>query len=407
MSTGAVPWFHVLKEPWGAVLALGILWLGIQFSTLGPLTPILVSQGGGLDKAQVVLFFVILVVTGIGTTLATGYLSDGRVPRFLLILVFGLLGAVGNAGLAAGGPPCWYYLFGALSSCGFVLFSQFFAVAQAGVMGNWLPHTRVLGTTVLRTIYSLGFILGTGLASFLLLWVELRVLFWTMAASGVTLAVVSAALVARLETKVPATQAISEGHPPHPSAPTSSVWTSLAALALPLWALALLQGADRARGVYLPLVTFHLYHDPRWAPMLFGTTAAFELVTMILLGSVAIRFGERWTIVTGALVGAACFASMAVFPSLPMLFLANVVYSIFNAVLFGVAMAYVQGMVAHRPGLGNSLFVLTMNLGALVGIFAPAVLPGYSPTIFFLPGGLCLAGALLMGERVKIRGLQR
>ena len=358
METTTGRWYRVLREPWGAVLGICIVWLGLQASALGPLTPILITQLGGLDKTQVVLFFVINILIGIAVNLATGYLSDGKVPRPVLILVAGVVSSVGNAGLAVGGSAGMLYFFGALTSTGLVLFSQFFAVAQAQVMKLWSKEDKVLGTTVLRTGFSLGFIVGTGLASALLLWIDLRSLFWGLSVTGVLLAVFSTVVVLRIE-----------------------VW-----------------------GRSLGSVAFQLFHDAHWAPLMFGTTAAVELVSMILVGSLAVRFGERRTIVVGALLGAACFVVMAVFPSLAVMFLANVAYAFFIAMLMGVAMAYIQGMLAHRPGLGGSLYVLTMNVGALIGTFAPVVVTGYSPATFFLPAGLCVLGAVLMvgrGEPVR------
>ncbi len=401
METKADQWDRVLRDPWGAVLGVCILWLGLQASALGPLTPILITQLGGLDKAQVVLFFVINILTGIAVNLATGYLSDGKVPRPALILVAGLVSAVGNAGLAAGGPAGMLYFYGALTSTGLVLFSQFFAVAQAEVMKAWSKEARVLGTTVLRTGFSLGFIVGTGMASLLLLWIDLRTLFWAMAVMGTLLAVFSAGVVARLEAR-----GKSEGlHPLEESSGAPSVdagsLISWGAVALPLAALALMQGADRTRMIYMPLVAFQLFHDARWAPLMFGVTAAVELVSMILVGSLAVRFGERRTIMAGALLGTACFVAMAVFPTLPIMFLANVAYAFFIAMLMGVAMAYIQGLLAHRPGLGGSLYVLTINVGALIGTFAPVVVTGYSPATFFLPAALCVLGAVLMAGRKK------
>jgi len=389
-------WYRILRAPWGMVLGFCIFWMGLQASSLGPLTPILITQLGGLDKAQVVLFFVVNILTGIVVNLTAGYLSDGKVPRPLLILVAGLVSTAGNAGLAAGGPAEMLYVYGALTSTGLVLFSQFFALGQAEVMKHWSKQDKVLGTTVLRTAFSLGFIIGTGLAAILLLWIDLRSLFWFLAASGALFAVFSAAVTAWVEASGRAIGSQPSEAEHHASRQSQLAVIPWGALIVPIAALALMQGADRARMIYMPLVVVQSFHDARWAPLLFGITAAMELGTMVLVGSLAVRFGEKRTIVAGDFLGSACFAAMAVFPTLAVLFLANVAYSFFIAMLMGVAMAFVQGLLAHRPGMGGSLYVLTMNLGSLVGTLAPIVITGYSSTTFLLPAGLCLLGALLM-----------
>jgi len=388
-------WHRILQEPRGVVLGLCILWLGLQASAINPVLPILITQFGGLDKAQVVVFFVISTLAGMVWNLATGHLSDGRVSRATIVLVGGLVAAVGTAGLTFAGPPVQLYFFGALVGGNMVLMSQFFAVAQTSVMKSWTRGDRVVGITVLRTGFSLGFIVGTGLASLLLLWMDLRTLFWVMGVAWLALAGIAATVMVRTEAWARTQPGPADEHSPGPdSGPTGGF--SWGALVLPLAALALMQGADRARLVYLPLVTFEAFHDAKWAPLLFGITAATELVTMVVVGSLASRVGEKRTIFAGALLGAGCFALMALFPNLPMLFLTNILYAVFVAMLLGVAMAYIQGLLVHRPGLGGSLFLLTRNFGALIGTFVPLAVPGYSPAIFFLPGALCLAGALLM-----------
>lgn len=387
-------WHRILQEPRGLVLGVCVLWLGLQASAVNPLLPILISHFGGLDKGQVVVFFVISTLAGMVWNLATGHLSDGRVPRSAIVLVGGLVAAAGTAGLTLGGAPGELYFFGALVGGNMVLMAQLFAVAQTSVMKSWSRPDRVVGITVLRTGFSLGFIVGTGLASLLLVWIDLRSLFWVMAGGWLALAGIAAAVVVHTEAWAKGQPGIQERESGGDAVGADKFSWKL--LVVPLLALALMQGADRARMVYLPLVTFEAFHDARWAPLLFGITAATELVTMVLVGSLAVKIGEKRTIFAGALLGAGCFALMAVFPNLPVLFLTNVLYAVFVAMLLGVAMAYIQGMLVHRPGLGGSLFLLTRNLGALIGTFLPLAVPGYAPAIFFLPGALCLAGALLM-----------
>ena len=80
---------------------------------------------------------------------------------------------------------------------------------------------------------------------------------------------------------------------------------------------------------------------------MFGITAAAELVTMGAMGYLSSKIGEKATISLGALVGAVYFGIMSFSQSLPLLYAAHVMYAIFIAALLGVAMAYVQGLVAN------------------------------------------------------------
>jgi MFS family permease len=146
---------------------------------------------------------------------------------------------------------------------------------------------------------------------------------------------------------------------------------------------------------------FQLTSDASIAPLMFGVTAAFELITMSLMGNLSGKIGEKSTIALGALVGALYYVIHSFSQSLPLLYLANAVYAIFVAVLYGVAMAYVQGLMEHRAGMGGSLYVSVLNVGSLVGILSPLLVTGYDQTLFIIPALLCLGGAalLMIGDR--------
>jgi MFS transporter, SET family, sugar efflux transporter len=172
-------------------------------------------------------------------------------------------------------------------------------------------------------------------------------------------------------------------------------------LIVPLVALIMMRGADSARGVYLPLVMFQLFKDATIAPLMFGITAAAELVAMGVMGYIASKIGEKVTISIGALVGAAVYVVLSFSQSLPLMYIAHVFYAIFVAAVVGVSMAYVQNLVKNRAGLGGSLYMMVFNGGSLIGILAPLLVHDYDQTIFIAPIILCLAGAVLLmvGDR--------
>jgi MFS family permease len=122
---------------------------------------------------------------------------------------------------------------------------------------------------------------------------------------------------------------------------------------------------------------------------------------MGLLGYLASRIGEKYTIAIGALAGAFSFFILSSAQSLPPLYAASVLYAVFNAALLGVAMAYFQGLLSNRAGLGGSLYAAIFSVGSLVGIFAPLLVPGYDPAIFRIAAILCLVGTalLVVGDR--------
>lgn len=370
-------------------------------AVVNPLLPIVISDKIGLDKVEVTAFYLLNTLCGIGITLGSGYLSDGLVARYKLVLTGGIVATLGNLGIAVATRPAHVFIAGPLAFAHFLLFPQLFAVAKAGFAADWSREDQVMGITTLRTMFSLGFIVGTGLASGLARIMDIQAAFFLVAGAILALTLYAARVLYRVESHI-ARQA---GHPtPTGDDALSSrpaVTLPLYALILPLLSLAILQGADSTRRVYLPLVMFDLFHDASIAPLMFGITAAAELITMSVMGYLSSQIGERKTITSGAAVGAVYFGILAVTRSLPVLYFANVIYAVFIAALLGVAMAYIQGLIAHRAGMGGSLYVSVLNVGSLVGILSPLLASGYSQAVFIIPAVLCASGAilLLVGDR--------
>lgn len=361
-----------------------------------PLLPIVISERIGLDKNNVTFFFLINALLGAIVTMVSGYLSDGVIARYKLVLIGGLSSAVGYLGIAAATQPIHAFIAGPITVMLGILFPQLFAIAKAGIVADWERNAQMSGITALRTLYSLGFILGTMLASWLVRLFDIQMIFVLNGIAVALLTVLAAVVLFRIERhirqrteQVPSVETKQSVSKPQSQLP-------LSALVVPLFALIIIRGADSTRGVYLPLVLFQIFHDAAIAPLMFGITAAGELVTMTLIGRLANKIGEKATISIGALVGAVYFLIIASTQSLSVLYLAHLLYAVFIASLLGVAMAFVQGLFADRAGLGGSVYMASMNVGSLIGILSPSLIAGYNPSIFLIPVVLCIAGAIML-----------
>lgn len=388
-----------MSAPYGAALGFCILLQGALIAVYVPLLPIVISERIGLDKSGVMAFLVINNLVGILIVLATGYLSDGTIARYKLVAAGGLSATLGYAGVAIATLPLHAYLSGIAIVGLTVIFPQLFAVAKSNVVAGWEREDQVMGITALRTLFSLGFVLGTSVSGLLARAMDIQAAFYFIAGGALLLTVIAAFVLYRMEahSRVQAALPVDNVQ----VAASRPVVLPLWALIAPLLALTLIRGADGTRGSYLALVMFDLFEDASIAPLMFQITAATELITMGLVSYLASRIGEKGAISIGALFGTAYFVILSTSQSLPMLYFAHVLYAVFLASLLGVAMAYVQGLMAHRSGMGGSLYMAVMNVGTLIGILTPVFVTGYSQTIFVIPAGLCLVGAavLMFGDR--------
>jgi MFS transporter, SET family, sugar efflux transporter len=390
---------RLIQSRYGGALALSILLQGALVSTLSPLLPILISEKIGLSKSEVIVFFVLNTLIGMAVILGTGWLSDGTIARYKLVLVGAFISTLGFIGLSQATLPVHAWLAGIAIAAMSVSFPQLFAVAKSSVVAEWEREAQVMGITVLRTMFSLGFIFGTAIASGVAHF-DIRLVFLGIAAANVMVALAAAYLLRRMEAdgqqEKRRVEAVSEAVPV-PKGRDLPLWV----LIVPVLATLSLLVADGTRGVYLPLAMFQLYKDASIAPLMFGLTAAGELVMMSMMGYLAGKIGEKTAISIGALVGAAYYAVMSFSQSLPVLYVANAVYAIFVGATAGVAMVYMQHLMGRRAGMGGSLYMTLFNMGGLISILLPLLVHDYDQTIFIAPIILCLAGAalLIFGDR--------
>ncbi len=392
-------WKRIFQAPYGVAVALSILVQGFFMAVVGTLLPILLAEQIGLDKNEVIIFFLLNTLMSAIVVLGSGWLSDGIVARYKLVLIGLSIGTLGFIGFGTATLPVHTWLAGLCLAQYGVIFPQLFAVAKAGIVNQWERGEQVTGLTALRTMFSLGFVIGTGLAS-LLARSNLQTVFLVLALPSLITSLGVAYLLYVMESHIrKQSQPLPKQDqttviPPQRSLP---MWVFI----VPIVALLLMRGADSARTTYLPLVMIQLFKDASIAPIMFGLSAAAELVTMSLMGSVAGRIGEKWAITIGALIGVAYYVVMSFSQSLPLLYLSNIVYALFTGATAGVAMVYLQNMMAHRVGIGGSLYMTLFNLGNLIGLLAPLLVHDYDQSIFIAPIVLCLIGALLMifGDR--------
>jgi MFS transporter, SET family, sugar efflux transporter len=391
-------WKRIIRTPYGAALGFCILLQGLLAATFSPLLPLIVSDRIGMDKPQLTVFFVVVIFVGTVVTLVTGYLSDGMIARYKLVAVGGCIAVLGNIGIATATQPLHMFMAGIALEGVAVFFPQLFAVAKAGVLGDWSRDDQVVGITAFRTLFSLGFIIGTATASWLVQVMDIQAAFFPIAVGGVILTICSVMVLYQVEGRITA-KAVDT--PASESEEARGVTLPFYALIVPLVALIVLEGADSTRTVYLTLVMFQRFKDASIAPLMFGISATAELVTMGLIGSLASKIGEKNAIFGGALVGSFCFIVLAFAQPLSILYAIQPVYAVFVAALQGVAMAYIQGLLTQRAGLGGALFMAVFNIGALVGILSPLLVTGYTQTVFTVPAVLCVAGGLLLmfGDR--------
>jgi hypothetical protein len=378
----------------------------------------------GLGKPWVAGFFAIdsLVAMGLALT-ATRPAVLGRAPRLLpAALVTGAAGValVGHGhGFATVSPG------GALSMAAAVTMPLILRQLQRAPVAGTVSDARL--ATATRWIAVAGYMLGVGgfTASVAAAhewagWRPLDAAVLLLAASAVLAAPAAygtRAARAAYGTRVPATPTApaaprADADPgPGPGTGTGTgtgtdprrpgaypARPRAAVLLAGCAAIVLLKASDSLRLVYLPLFLIGSGRDERWISALFLATACAELAVLPVLG----RVGERWAAAgvlgVAAGVGAVSFVLTATQGALPVLLASQTLYAVFTAALQSLGLVVLGALLTGGLPAGAGLFAGLMQLGSLVGILSPLLVPGYRPALFWIAVLFCAAsGALLLG----------
>jgi len=74
-------WKRLVRAPYGVAVALSILIQGFFTAVVGTLLPILLAEQLGLNKNDVIIFFLLNTLMGATVVLGSGWLSDGIIAR--------------------------------------------------------------------------------------------------------------------------------------------------------------------------------------------------------------------------------------------------------------------------------------------------------------------------------------
>jgi SET family sugar efflux transporter-like MFS transporter len=182
------------------VIKLCICTFGLAVIMAGtyPLMSLILTNGIGLSKNELTLFFVNNLIVGIVITFLSGYLSDRLISRYKIVGVAGVLAAAGLILLAQVDQVLYVYAAGALTAFLIVLFPQIFAFGNSVIFHQMEEKDRLVMTTFLRTLFSLGYIVGPILTGLYITMFTYTEIYFIMAGFTLVLATGSVLFMRRV-----------------------------------------------------------------------------------------------------------------------------------------------------------------------------------------------------------------
>ncbi|MER7008102.1 sugar efflux transporter [Dactylosporangium sp. NPDC000555] len=381
-----------------ALLPLGLVFLavGVATAVVYPFLSLFLSTEVRAGPARVTAFLVAAPLAGVVVSTLVARLSDRRPIRRALLIAAAGAGLLSSA-LTAVVRDYWALLALAVTATALagVLFPQTFAYARQVLMRDD-PARSALGTSALRTVFSLAWVGGPPLAALILAAGGFTAVYGMAAVMYALAGLVAVLLLRRDEAPAPPVSHDTEtGDGPG----RGRLWLSVAAFTMLQCPLTL--GAQA-----LPLfVTGNLGGGIADAGLILGLCAALEIPIMLGLGMLSTRVRLRALVLAGAVCGVLYQALAATAHSVWLLAGGQVLNACFIAAVSALGMSYLQDMLPGQPGRASTLFSNTFPIGAMLAgpLFGIAQQFGFR-WAYGIGTAMCAAGlAVLMLTRPAAR----
>ncbi|CAD2072514.1 MFS transporter [Phocicoccus schoeneichii] len=379
------------------IYILNMVFLGVAIAITAPYMVIYMTENHGMTVTGFGLFMGAGAIGSFIVNTIVGRVSD-RLPfdRKYLILAALLMEVI------------TYSLFLILNEtwilvAGFILFyslgapamPQLYASARESVNDakNNSSNFKTFANTLLRSMFSFGFLFGPLIGSVLLIRYDFIGLFigaiFMFFMVFVSTLFIRNKKVPREQEVIPA-QMLGEAEAPK--------LFKTPALLIPFIAFTFLQMGQWSYLLNMPIyVTQFLGEGNEKVGLLSSICAGLEVPFMIGIGLVASRFATKHLLMVAGVIGSMFFITVGFFNSFTVILVGQVFLAMFLAVILGLGISYFQDVLPKFPGYASTLYANGMIVGQLLGNLMGGLISDYiSVQYSFIASGIMLIIAVVM-----------
>ncbi|HAR5669734.1 TPA: MFS transporter [Staphylococcus pseudintermedius] len=238
---------------------------------------------------------------------------------------------------------------------------QLYASARESINQSTSSSRAVFANSVLRSMFSFGFLFGPLVGNILNQSWGYSGLFGGTVAIILTTLLLQVFFFKDIKAKKPVRDSIMTEQ----DAPSMLKHRYLI---VPFIAFVLLHIGQWMYTLNMPLfVTQYLHEEEKYVGHLASLCAGLEVPFMIILGMVASKVETRTLLAIAAVCGSLFFGSIGIFESIHMMLVGQVLLAAFLAVLLGIGISYFQDVLPQYSGYASTLFANAMVIGQLLG----------------------------------------
>lgn len=282
-----------------------------------------------------------------------------------------------------------YVFFGGMAA---PAMPQLYASARESINVSASSKNAVFANTLLRSMFSFGFLFGPLVGTILLKKFGFAGIF------GGTIALYVVVLLSFLFFY----EDIKVEKPAYNKGRIEPVAPNLLKdmyLLIPFLAFVFLHIGQWMYTLNMPLfVTEYLKDDEANVGYLASLCAGLEVPFMIILGMLASRFQTRTLLMIGAVFGGGYYFSIGVFDDVTAMLIGQICLAFFLAILLGLGISYFQDILPDFPGYASTLFSNAMIAGQLLGNLLGGVMSDIVGlgNVFFVSSAFVLIAFVLL-----------
>ncbi|QYA33878.1 sugar efflux transporter [Macrococcus psychrotolerans] len=342
---------------------INMILLGMALAITVPFFVLYATQELGMTRGLYGVMMALFALAGFMVNTIVARFSDrANFNRKYMIMFSVMMAAIAfSTYFYIDNPVVFIMIYVFFGGMGAPAMPQLYASARESINVSASSKNAVFANTLLRSMFSFGFLFGPLVGTVLLKKFGFSGIF------GGTILLYIIVLLSFLffykEVKVEK-PAHAKGHI-EPVAPNLLKDTYLL---IPFLAFVFLHIGQWMYTLNMPLfVTEFLNADEANVGYLASLCAGLEVPFMIILGILASRFQTRTLLMIGAVFGGGYYLSIGLFDSVTAMLIGQIGLAFFLAILLGLGISYFQDILPDFPGYASTLFSNAMIAGQLLG----------------------------------------
>lgn len=375
-----------------------MLMIGIGISITMPYLPLYFTEELGMSTGAFGAFMAVSSLSGVIVNSLIAKRSDSGLNRKWLLIAAMLSSALGYAAyLAFDNFFILLIVVSILSGLGAAAIPQIYAYAQESANASQ-SDDKTFAMSALRSLISLGFLIGPLAGTLLLAAAGYKGLFLVTSAIYLTTAsLVFLFLASR------------KANPRNPRKSNAAGTSSLSSMQIrqPFIAFILLFMVNAMNLVNTPLfIVNELQGTHTDVGLVVGICAGLEIPIMLVLGAFGRRISNHTLLMIGSIIAVFYFVILSVSNDPMQLIIAQLLQATFVAIVMGNGLSYFTNMLPDSPGVATTLYSNASTIGRLAGTLGSGIIAqftGFRSVYWLCLVIVILSLVLLWSTRSQVR----